>query len=51
MDRFPKIKQQYEKLVMVVNQATRKETDPNKLEYLEWLRQQLEAIAIDSNIH
>lgn len=47
MDRFPKIKMQYEKLIMVVNHAERKETDSNKLEYLHWLRTQLEAITID----
>lgn len=47
MDRFPKINQQYEKLIMVVNQAERKETDPIRGDYLHWLRTQLEAIAID----
>ena len=35
----------------VVNHAERKETDPNKAEYLHWLRTQLEAIAIDESQH
>ncbi len=47
MDRFPKIMQQYDKLILTVNQAERKETDPNRSEYLHWLRTQLEAINID----
>ena len=51
MDRFPKIRQEYEKLVMAVNQAERKEQDPNRLEYLHWLRVQLEAIDVDSTSH
>lgn len=47
MELFPKIHMQYEKLVMAVNQAERKETDQLKLEYLSWLRHQLEAIGIE----
>ena len=30
MEEFPKIQMQFDKLVMVVNHAERKETDPNK---------------------
>lgn len=51
MEEFPKIQMQLDKLVMVVNHAERKETDPNKAEYLHWLRTQLEAIAIDESQH
>lgn len=46
MDRYPKIKLQYEKLVQAVNHAEQKERDPLKLEYLEWLRRKLEAIDV-----
>lgn len=49
MNDYPKIIQQYEKLLMTVNHAQRKEHDPNRIEYLEWLRHQLEAIAIDES--
>lgn len=49
MEDFPKIQMQFDKLIMAVNHAERKELDPNRVEYLNWLRAQLEAIAIDES--
>lgn len=49
MEQFPVIDREFDKLLMLVNQTKNKTTNPNQLEYLNWLETKLESIIIEEN--